>query len=347
MSSSQELYNQLSTTLFALVKGTNRKQIANWIWIVAGLLQSSALALSPIATHLPMKTTAEARVTLIRRWLKNFRVEVWTFYEPILNHVFQGWHAVEAILILDGVLVFGDHWQIFRVSLRHGCRAIPLGWVVLAGKGVTSVDKLEGMLTQVTRFLRGRVKQVIFLADRGFRTCVPLPDGRFCRIDRLGVPQGQRRYFQNVLLTREAKLRTNLSVGWTDGDAKHAPELLAVISEPCACRLRLREYGSCMSMEESFRGDKLGGFEMAHTRLQHADRIERLLLALAIAALWYHELGEDVLTEGEAARRQIDPGATRELSLFQYHFRGRFCTDMDVQLSKYLPFAAQPPILGA
>jgi len=231
MSSSHELYNRLSRTLFALVKGTNRKQVANRIWIVVGVLQSNALALSHIATHLPMKTTAEARVTLIRRWLKNFRVEVWTFYEPILNHVFQGWHAVEAILILDGVLVFGDRWPIFRVSLRHGCRAIPLGWVVLAGKGVTSVDKLEGMLTRVARFLRGRVKRVIFLADRGFRDCawadlcrklrwnytirvmnntyVTLPDGRFCRIDRLGVPQGQRRYFQNVLLTRDAKLRTN------------------------------------------------------------------------------------------------------------------------------------------
>ena len=343
MSSSQELYRRLSSTFFALVKGTNRKQVANWIWIVVGLLQSNSLALSQIATPLPMKTTAEARVALIRRWLKNFRVDVWAFYEPILNHVFQGWHAVEAIIILDGVLVFGDRWQIFRVSLRHGCRAIPLGWVVLAGTGVTSVEKLEGMLSRVARFLQGRVKRVIFLADRGFRDCdwahlcqklrwnyairvmnntyVTLPDGRLRRIDRLGVPRGQRRYFQNVLLTREAKLRTHLSVGWTDGNAQHAPELLAIISDQCACRLRLREYGFRMSMEESFRDDKSGGFGMAHTRLQHADRIERLLLALAMATLWCHELGEDVLTEGEAARRQIDPGASRELSLFQLGLR--------------------------
>ncbi len=343
MSSSHELYNRLSQTLFGLVKGTNRKQVANWIGIVVGLLPGNALALSQIATHLPMRTTAEARVTLIRSWLKNLRGDGWTFYEPILAHVLCGWQAVEALLILDGVMVFGDRWQIFRVSLRHGCRAIPLGWVVLAGKGVTSVEKREALLTRVAVFLRRRVKRVVWLADRGFRdtdrailcrklrwnyairvmnnTYVTLDDGREPRIDCLGVPHGQRRYFQSVGLTREAKRRTNLSVCWTEGDDKHAPELLAVISDQVAGRLRLREYGFRMSLEESFKDDKSGGFDMAHTRLQHAERIERLLLALAIATLWCHELGEDVLTEGEPARRQIDPGATRELSLFQLGLR--------------------------
>lgn len=343
MSSSDELYNRLCPTLFGLVKGTNRKQVANWIWIVVGLLGGRSLALSQIATHLPMKTTAEARVTLIRRWLKNLRVDVWTFYQPILAHILRGWHAVEAILILDGVMVFGDRWQIFRLSLRHGCRAVPLGWVVLAGKGVTSVETLEAMLTRVAGLLRGRVKRVTLLADRGFRDCdwailcrklgwnyvirvmkntyVTLADGRERRIDRLGIPKGQRRYFQTIRLTRDTQLRTNLSVSWTEGDETHAPELLAVISDRVACRLRLREYGSRMSVEESFKDDKSGSFEMAHTRLSHAERLERLLLAVAIATLWCHELGEDVLAEGEPARRQIDPGSTRELSLFQLGLR--------------------------
>jgi hypothetical protein len=75
------------------------------------------------------------------------------------------------------------------------------------------------------------------------------------------------------------------------------------------------------SIEESFRDDKSGGFEMAHTRLQHADRLERLLLALAIATLWCHELGEHVLEQGDAARRTIDPGLTRQLSVFQLGLR--------------------------
>jgi hypothetical protein len=53
---------------------------------------------------------------------------------------------------------------------------------------------------------------------------------------------------------------------------------------------------------------------MAHTRLQHPERLEHLLLAVALATLWCHELGEQV-------RRLIDPGSERELSLFQLGLR--------------------------
>ena len=343
MSSCQELYNRLNETIRELVAGSNSKQITNLIWIVVGLLLGNSPALSQIAMYLPMKTDAESRVTLVRRWLKNLKVEVWVFYQPLLAHVFKGWQAIDTFVILDGVMVFGARWQIFRLSLQHGCRAIPLAWIVIEGKGVTQVDKLEEMLSRAAKILRGRVKRVTFLADRGFRdcdwaqmclkfgwnyairvtcnTCVTLDDGRYSRIDQLSVPHGQRRYFQNALLTQEAKLLTNLSVGWTDGDEKNASELLAVISHQPACRVRLREYGRRMCIEQSFRDDKSGGFDMAHTRLQHADRIERLLLAMAIATLWCHELGEHVLAEGEPARRQIDPGPTRELSLFQLGLR--------------------------
>ena len=76
-----------------------------------------------------------------------------------------------------------------------------------------------------------------------------------------------------------------------------------------------------MCIEQSFRDDKSGGFDMEHTRLQHPERLERLLLAVAIATLWCHELGEHVLSEGETCRREIDPGPERELSIFQLGLR--------------------------
>jgi hypothetical protein len=341
MSSSQELYNRLSEKVSVLVKVTNRKQLANWLWIVVGLLQGKSPALSQIATFLPMETQAESRVTLIRRWLMNWHVDVWAFYEPILKHVLQGWSAVTAYVILDGVMIFGDRWQIFRISLQHGCRAIPLAWVVMPGKGLITVQRLKRMLERVQRLLHGRVKSVVFLADRGFRGCdwaqlclelgwnyairvagntyITLANGRTDRIDAWVSPY-RNHYFQNVWLTQEQKLRTNLSVTWTT-DKNGQPEMVAVISNQSACRTRLREYGYRMRIEQSFRDDKSGGFNMAHIQLQHADRIERLLLAMAIATLWCHELGEHVLQQGESARRLIDPGATRELSLFQLGLR--------------------------
>jgi hypothetical protein len=343
MSSSNELYTRLIETVQPLVDIEHIKRLTNWMWIVVGILQADSIALSQIATYIPGEVEAESRVTMIRRWLKNMNIDVWAFYRPILEHVLAGWHAVEATVVLDGVMVFGDRLQIFRLSLVHGHRAIPLVWKVIASKGLTQAEVLEAMLTQAATFLRPRVKRVRFLADRGFRDCdwahlclklgwqyniriqcnttVSLANGKQRRVDELGVQPGQRRYFRNVWLTLASKLCTHLSVTWTNGDDKHEPELLAVISDRPACSARLREYAPRMCIEQSFRDDKSGGFDIEHTRLQHPARLERLLLAVAVATLWCHELGEHVLSQGEACRREIDPGPKRELSIFQLGLR--------------------------
>ena len=150
-------------------------------------------------------------------------------------------------------------------------------------------------------------------------TYITLPDGTSDRLDNV-VPVNRNRYFQNVLLTRETKLRTNVSVTWTT-DSKDQPEMVAIITNAIACRARLRDYSFRMSIEQSFRDDKSSGFDLAHTRLQHAQRIDHLLLAMAIATLWCHELGEFVLQQGELARCLVDPAPKRTLSLFQLGLR--------------------------
>jgi hypothetical protein len=306
-----------------------------------GILQSQSANLSKIANHLPMTTEAESRVTLIRRWLMNRHIKVWKIYKQVLEHVLSGWSAEEACIILDGVMVSGGRWQIYRVSLRHGCRAIPLAWKLVAGQGLVKVSQLKPMLEKVQRFLRKYVKRVIFLADAGFRDCdwaqlceemhwnygiriasntyLTFPEGTSNRLDQLVRPY-QNRYFQNVLLTRAEKHKANVSVTWTT-DKKGEPEMVAIMSDQIACRARLREYRNRMSIEQSFRDDKSGGFDLEHTRLRHAERIDRLLLAVAIATLWCHELGEFVLAQGEAARCQVDPAFRRTLSLFQLGLR--------------------------
>jgi hypothetical protein len=159
MSSSQELYNRLNEKLRDLMHVKNRKQVTNWIWIIVGILQSQSAHLSQIANTLPLETQAESRVTLIRRWLMNPQIKVWLFYKKVLEHVLSGWSEVDAYLVLDGVMVFGERWQIFRVSLRHGCRAIPIAWTIVEGKGLVQVNKLKNMLEKVQRFMKRYVKR--------------------------------------------------------------------------------------------------------------------------------------------------------------------------------------------
>jgi Transposase DDE domain len=343
MSISEELYTRLEKAIMPIVKVKHKHQLSNWLWIVSGILQSKSVALGQIANYLPMETKAEARITCIRRWLKNEAIHVWSLYEPILEQALRGWQAEEVVIILDGVMVFGDRLQIFRLSLEHGCRAIPLGWVVLEGKGLTRVEKLKEMLEQVADFLKSRVQSVVFLADRGFRDCdwanlcqelgwkyairlasntyVTLENGSQVSIDALGVQVGDRQYFQNVKVTQDEKLQGNLSVTWTNGNRGQQVELLAVISNRPAEKARLNEYARRMRIEESFRDDQSGGFDLEHTRLEHPERLEKLLLAVAIATLWCHEIGEQIL-QNQTLQDELDPGGKkRELSIFQLGLR--------------------------
>jgi hypothetical protein len=339
MSSSQELYSRIVHTLNGLVSVAHIAQLNNWAWLTVGIIQAQSVALGQVVTHLPWTAKAESRIARVRRWLSNSQVDGWRLYEPVLAHALRDWRATHAYVILDGLAVFGDRWQIFRLSLLHGGRAIPLVWVVRPGKGLTQVEALRAMLERAAQFLAPRVKSVTFLADRGFRDCdwaelclkigwhydiriaantyLVWADGRSASLAAL-VPPGRNRYFQQVSLTQQAKLATHVSVTWT-ADAQ--PDMVAVISDRPAGPARLREYARRMGIEQSFRDDQSGGFDLEHTQLRHAERLERLLLAVALATLWCHELGEHVLHTGETARRDIDPGPTRELSLFQLGLR--------------------------
>jgi hypothetical protein len=105
MSSIRELYTRVITRMSRLVAPAHIHDLTNWTWIVVGILQSQSVALSQVAMHWPGDIKAESRVTTIRRWLKNLKVDVWSLYQPILAQVLENWHATEAVMILDGVIV--------------------------------------------------------------------------------------------------------------------------------------------------------------------------------------------------------------------------------------------------
>jgi hypothetical protein len=51
------------------------------------------------------------------------------------------------------------------------------------------------------------------------------------------------------------------------------------------------------TIEESFRDDKSGGFDLEASHLVDPKRLDTLLLALSVAVLWIYELGEQVLRD--------------------------------------------------
>lgn len=340
MSSSQALYTQIFAKLRTLHPDTHLTRVANWVWVIVGLIQARSVHLSEIANHIPGPAKAAGRIMKIRRWLLGKHITTRTFYEPIIQHVLSAWAGREVTIMLDGCFVHGEALQMLRLSLSHCYRALPLAWEVVASAGLVELAVCEAMLEHVAKLL-SRTRRVTFLADRGFRdrdwarkcrtlgwdyivriannTYITFSDGRQMAVDQLGVKPGQRRYFPNVRLTREADWCCNIAITWTRATAKCPAELCVVMTNLHADGWVLRHYLKRMHIEESFRDEKSGGFDLEATHLSDPKRLDTLLLATAVAVLWMYELGEQVLRDER--RSEIDPGHKRQLSVFQLGWR--------------------------
>jgi len=338
MSSSFTLYTRLFECIRVFHPNIHVKRISNWVWVVVGLIQSQSVHLSEIAQHIPSDAKAAGRIAQVRRWLANPFVQATQFYEPLIAQVLQAWQGRAVFIILDGTEVNHGTLQFFRVSLSHCFRALPLAWLVRAGRGLIQQEACAELLGHTARLLQ-EIRSVTFLADRGFRdtdwaekclalgwnylirvansTYVTLATGEQLCVRQLACP-GRNRYFYNVGLTKEKKFPCNLMLTWLATE-KGELELGVLITNLRPCHQTLKQYVKRMHIEQSFRDDKSGGFDLQATKLQDVDRLDHLLLAVAVAVLWIYEIGEHVIRAHQ--RSEIDPAYKRQLSIFQIGWR--------------------------
>lgn len=369
MSSSQQLYQRIETKLQSVHPTLHHKRLAVWVWVVVGLIQSQSVHLSAIANHIPGSTHAAGRIMRIRRWFASAWIVSRTLYTPLIQEVLQAWRGRDVTIMLDGCFIRHKTLQILRVSLSHCYRALPLAWEVSTSQGLVALDTCDGMLDHVAELLQ-ETKRVTFLADRGFRdrdwarkcttlkwdyiiriannTVITFADGRQLTAEQLHIPKGQRRYLPNVRITLEADWLCNLAITWTRATSTCPAELCIVMTNRYPDGWVLRHYLKRMHIEESFRDDKSGGFDLHASHLTDPKRLDTLLLALAVAVLWIYELGERVLVDEK--RSDIDPAYKRQLSIFQLGWRllRRLisCAEPPPCTLRLRPFKPEPVWLG-
>lgn len=368
MSSSDQLYTAVFAKLRAAHPRLHLKRLANWVWIVVGLVQGQSVQLSNIANHIPGDTDAVSRIAKVRRWLASRHINSRSLYTPLINAVLEPWANRDVTIMLDGCFIRHKTLQILRVSLSHCYRALPVAWEVVTAKGNVALDSCDAMLDHVATVLK-RTRRVTFLADRGFRdrdwarkchelgwcyiirlannTTITLADGRTCTAEELGSKPNQRHFLYKVRITQAADWHCHLAITWTRATATCPAELCVLMTNLEPSGWVLRHYLKRMHIEESFRDDKSGGFDLHHSHLSDPQRLDMLLLAVAVAVLWIYELGEQVL---RTERRTIDPAYKRQLSVFQlgwrYLRRCVSCTTTPACTLQLKPFKLEPVWYG-
>jgi hypothetical protein len=312
-------------------------RVVNLAAVALGVLRSKSLQVGQIITSLPLEGIRDSLKKRVQRFLKNSEVEVEVYQGPVARRILQ--RLVEGgarvPLILDRT-----EWGVFNllyVSVGWRGRALPLVWRAL-GPGASSFAEQKELLEVVARWLPQGAK-VTLLGDREFGTgvlakfalaqgwgvCLRLKADQYVR--RAGAADfeplpplwwGQRRFWPHVQFTQKhAVAGLNLAMYWAPGTQE--PWYL-ITTEPTS-KLACASYQKRFRIEEMFKDFKNNGrgFGLELTGLRHAERLERLLLALALIYIWLLLWGAQVIAAGY--QKFVDSVRKPTLSLFQTGLR--------------------------
>jgi len=198
-------------------------------------------------------------------------------------------------LILDQSKM-SDRHQVLMLAVRWGGRALPLAWRVEATEGAIGFDTQRALLEAVVPWLPEQAG-VRLLGDRFYGTADLIGwcqqrgwdyrlrlKGNLAVFDATGrTTTGQCArdrvyYLEDVELTGR-RARTHIGIIHDPGHAE--PWIIAMSEKPGY--LRTLEYSARWGIEPMFADFKSRGFGIEDTQLRYADRLDRLILVMALA----------------------------------------------------------------
>jgi hypothetical protein len=326
--------------------------------LVSAAMRVGRVSLAEIGRSLLGPTAVKYRIKRTWRFTNNTGVEVSDAMRGVIAHLLKRHKRKPLLVALDWTDIRNFH-TLMAAAVMKG-RAIPLLWATYPKwKLHRSQNNLEeGLLRLLRTMIPARIP-VILLADRGFgrtelgRLCQSLgfhyviritPDV-WVRAERFHgklldypVKKGIHRMLRQVEYRKQNPLVQNVVVRWKPGLPKRRDECWFLMTDLDQSPIRLSElYGKRMTVEELFRDDKnrRNGFALRNIQIQRADRIDRLLLILALAYIL-------LVSIGLRAQRQYRPAmwcssnSQRQCSVFTI---GRILTNQ-LQIPPPLALAA-------
>jgi hypothetical protein len=312
-------------------------RLVNLAAIALGIVRSKSLQVGQIVTALPLAGTRDSLKKRVQRFLKNPGVSVEVHYEPVARRLLTRLAAGGARIHLTIDRTEWSDFNILYVCVGWRGRALPLLWGML-GPGASSFATQQALLALVAGWLPRRA-DVLLLGDREFGTgvlahwalrqgwgvCLRLRAHEYvCRAGAMyfeSLPwllPGERRFWPHVAFTQKhAVVGLNLAMYW----APTAAEPWYLITTEPTCKRACASYHKRFRIEEMFKDFKNNGrgFGLELTGIRHADRLERLLLALALVYTWLLLWGAYVIATGQ--QKCVDNVRKPTLSLFQTGLR--------------------------
>ena len=365
MDSRARLHCELTGFLRQHCPVRDQRHLVLLAWMVAGLLLSETVCFDRWKARLPLAHCfAASWQRRCQRWLANSRIDVEALYGPLVLWAIQQWqnpgHTLH--LALDTTMLWNRFCVVVVSVVAHG-RAIPLLWQTLEHPSASvSAAVSIALLEKADQLLIG-FESITLLADRAF-PCDELItwfDGRprwgyvmrlrgdteihgtaaplGCQVRKLQLRRGQCRGFRGVRLWADGSQSVNLVIAHPTGLPVEEPWYL--ISNRAADLDLVWSYEKRFCCEQLFRDQKSGVFQLASSGLRDPQRIDRLLLVVAIAVLASSLQGYALSLAG--LRRQVDPHWKRGMSFLRIGLAAlqMAVADAAARLMDWLPIPLQ------
>ena len=279
----------------------HKKQREGLALLVATMLDVRSANLMDLSASLPRAAERlDMRYQWISRLLGNELIEVDAVMAPYARQVLARLAADgrKLVLMIDQTQATAWH-QVVMVAARVGGRALPLAWRVKATQGAIGFAEQREALEAVAGLLPEGVKPVL-MGDRFYGT----PDLiAWCRRQgwawRLRLKQdllvfedggettlaacfaGGEHLLSGVELT-EKRVATNVAMVHEPGHPE--PWIIAMSEAPTVHRAF--DYGLRWGIEAMFSDFKSRGFGLEDSHLRCPERMNRLILVMALALFW-------------------------------------------------------------
>lgn len=280
---------------------TQRRGIAT---LVSALLLGRAVNLMALGCVLPAATGNRAsRFQKLKRIVANRHIVPEAVMAPYARELLArlGSGGGQPVLIIDQSQATSVHrHEMLMVAVRVGNRALPLTWLVRKTAGALGFAEQAVLLERVAGWLPAGVRPVLmgdrfygspdliaWCADRGWSWRLRLKAGLLV-FDRaggettLGDCAARGEWLLSDVRLSERRVASHVAIVHDPGHPE--PWIIALSERPSAHRAL--DYGLRWGIEAMFSDLKSRGFDLESSQLRKADRIERLLLGLAIAMYW-------------------------------------------------------------
>lgn len=294
--------------------------------LVASAMHVQRISLANIGRM--MTGTVKHQIKRCWRFCSNERVETADAMRPFIARLLKKRGKKKKLLVvLDWVDIKGFQTLVASIVLKG--RSTPIAWASTTNHiydGHRSRNAFEESLLLVLREMIPQTIKVVVLADRGFgRTTL----ATFCQQQGFGyviriqpsvtvrlrgfhgklldypVYKGIARVLKRVSYRSDDAVIQNVVIHWRRNLPKKRDECWFLMSDqPGSAHQLCKLYGQRMTIEQLFRDDKSkrNGWSLRDTKITKPDRLDRLLLILAIAYLL-------LCGVGLIAKKQFTPSA--------------------------------------